>query len=122
MMNDINTIKTLNTKSEDISIIIQNINLLTLKLPYLQNIKNNMLANYMEKFITYMDILLIEPNIDEYFTISKKYSIIFNNLNDINKTHVTDKYNKKLPLLKEIYTNISKELLKELKEEISLKT
>ena len=122
MMNDINTIKTLNTKSEDISIIIQNINLLTLKLPYLQNIKNNMLANYMEKFITYMDILLIEPNIDEYFTISKKYSIIFNNLNDINKTHVTDKYNKKLPLLKEIYTNISKELLKELKEEISLKS
>lgn len=120
IMYDIQTIKSLNTKSEDISIIIQNINSLTLKLPYLQTIKNSMLANYMEKFITYMDNLLIESKIDEYFTISTKYIRIVNNLNDINKNHVTDNYTKKLPLLKEKYTKISINLLEELKKTISL--
>ena len=110
MMNDIEKIKTLNGKPEDISQKIINITNIDFEIEYLKNLKVNNLNKYIDEFFNDINDTLIEKSdIDKYFTLIENKPIINNSLEKYNNqnTIFNSKYDLIYKRIKDKYTNVA---------------
>lgn len=111
IINDIEQIKSLNDKQNDISQKIINLTNINFEIEYLKNLKVNNLNKYIDEFFNDInDTLINKSDIDKYFTIIENKPIINSSLlpNYMDQSTIfNSKYDRIYNIIKDKYTNLA---------------